>query len=67
MEYIANTIRAYSKGVMGNKRHKTEIMISFQANGEKEIHDIFLDKEKVEFFFNELKQRIEDNKKFESN
>lgn len=62
MEYIAHTIRAYGKGVMGNLRHRTDIMLSFQIEKEGEIHDIFLSKEKAESLQKELGERIEENK-----
>ena len=63
MEYIAHTIRAYGKGVMGNGRHKTEIMLSFQTEKDGDIHDIFLDKEKAKCLTKELSERMADNRK----
>lgn len=61
MEKKVVTIRAHSKEVIGNKKFKTWIMISFQTEKNGDIHDLFLDKEKAEHFQKELNKKMEQN------
>jgi len=68
MEGSLENIRVHDKGVNGCIRHKKDIMLSFQlegdksTNGLKDIHDIFLTTNQAEELLEGLKQKLETNK-----
>jgi hypothetical protein len=68
-EIDVKSIRAHDKGVIGCLKHKKDIMISYNSNDSEkdgsEIIDLFLSQEQAEGLLEELKLRIEVNKREE--
>lgn len=56
------SIRAHSKEVIGCKKHDADIMISFDKFFGDEITDLFLTEKQAINFWEELGEKLEQNK-----
>lgn len=61
MDSTINNIRAFDKEVHGCKRHKKDIMISFQTEGSRDFHDIFLTNQQAEELIVSLQKSLKTN------
>ena len=61
MDSTVDNIRAFDKEVHGCKRHKKDIMISFQTEGSRDFHDIFLTNEQAKGLIESLKKSLKTN------
>ena len=66
MEKVVSTARAHGKDVLGCRRFDKDIMLSFQFEEEREIHDFFFSQSSAESLHDELGKRLQDNKAADS-
>lgn len=64
-EAIIKEIRAFGKGCLGCERHKKDIMLAYNSEGNENIVDLFLSQKQAEGLVSELSEALSRNEQKE--